>query len=126
LLTPNVSKTPGTAVSGLVLLPGDHHSGDRALFSTVLGSGVATLRVFLLQCSLTSTAPRQPIRPCFDDYRASTPASSRLNRSASFMLFLRPLMTNVLFSPKVDHGPRGTSLNSTKRHSVTSVSFSPR
>src|SRR5437867_3174014 len=95
-------------------------------FSTVLGPGVATLRAFLLQCSFASTTPIQPYAPCSHDYRASTPASFRLNRSASFMLFLRPLMTNVLFSPKVDHGPLGTSLNSTNRHSVTSVSFSPR
>jgi hypothetical protein len=27
---------------------------------------------------------------------------------------------------EIDHGPRGTSLNSTKRQSVTSVSFNPR
>src|SRR5207247_6830519 len=109
----------------LYCCPGDHHLGERTLFPSVFGLGVATLRAFLLQCSFASTSPIQPIRPCFDDYRASTPASFRLNRSASFMLFLRPLMTNVLFSPKVDHGPRGTSLNSTNRHSVTSVSFSP-
>src|SRR5262249_45131368 len=35
-------------------------------------------------------------------------------------------MTNVLFSPCVDHGPRGTSLNSTNLQSVTSVGFNPR
>ncbi len=59
-------------------------------------------------------------------YRSITPSLFRLNSSASFTLFLRLLMTNVLFSPRVDHGPRGTSLNSTKRQSVTSVSFNLR
>src|SRR5213079_1436783 len=39
--------------------------------------------------------------------------SFRLNLSASFTLFFRSLMTKVLFSPKVDHEPRGTSLKST-------------
>jgi hypothetical protein len=60
------------------------------------------------------------------DYRAITPTLFRLNRSVSFTPFLRPLMTNVLFSPKVDHGPGGTSLKSTNRQSVTSVCFSSR
>jgi len=105
---------------------GDQHFGEKTLFSTALDQALLTLRAFLLQCSFASTTPIQPIRCGFDDYRASTPTSFRLNRSASFMLFLRPLMTNVLFSPKVDHSPRGTSLNSTNRQSVTSVSFSPR
>src|SRR5207244_11217440 len=59
-------------------------------------------------------------------YRAVTPSLVRVKPSATFTLFLRPLMTNVLFSPKVDHDPRGTSLKSTNRQSVTSVSFSPR
>src|SRR5438552_7618872 len=40
--------------------------------------------------------------------------------------FLRSLITNVLFSPRVDHGPRGTSLKSTNLQSVTSVGCSPR
>src|SRR5215471_10016800 len=38
----------------------------------------------------------------------------------------RSLITKVLFSPSFDHGPRGTSLNSTNCQSVTSVSFKPR
>src|SRR5207244_12683672 len=36
------------------------------------------------------------------------------------------LVTNVLLSPKVAHGPFGTSLKSTNRQSVRSVCFSPR
>src|SRR5580765_4373715 len=60
-----------------------------------------------------------------EDYRATDP-SPRFGASTSTEPFLRSLITNVLFSPSVDHGPRGTSLNSTKRQSVTSVSFNPR
>src|SRR5215204_2480729 len=61
-----------------------------------------------------------------DDYRVIAPTSFGLNRSLTFTPFLRLLITNVLFSPKVAHGPCGTWLKSTNRHSVTSVSFSPR
>ncbi len=39
----------------------------------------------------------------------------RLDASANSLPVLRSLITNVLFSPSVDHGPRDTSLNSTKR-----------
>src|SRR4030095_560107 len=46
--------------------------------------------------------------------------------STSVAVFLRSLITKVLFSPRVDHGPRGTSLNSTNLQSVTSVDSSPR
>ena len=46
--------------------------------------------------------------------------------SASVLPFLRSLITKVLLSPKVDHGPCGTSLKSTNFQSVTSVSFNPR
>src|SRR6476469_4094120 len=46
--------------------------------------------------------------------------------STSVAPFLRSLITNVLFSPRVDHGPRGTSLKSTNLQSVTSVLCSPR
>lgn len=46
--------------------------------------------------------------------------------STSVAVFFRSLITNVLFSPSVDHGPRGTSLKSTNRQSVTSVLCSPR
>jgi len=46
--------------------------------------------------------------------------------SASALPFLRSLITKVLFSPWVDHGPRGTPLKSTNFQSVTSVSFNPR
>src|SRR5213082_1268000 len=46
--------------------------------------------------------------------------------STSVALFLRSLITNVLFSPRVDHGPRGTSLKSTNFQSVTSVLCRPR
>src|SRR6266550_3738617 len=59
-------------------------------------------------------------------YRAIAPPSARFDASADSVLVLRSLITNVLFSPSVDHGPRDTSLNSTKRQSVTSVSFNPR
>ncbi len=52
--------------------------------------------------------------------------SMRIDASANSLPVLRSLITNVLFSPSVDHGPRDTSLNSTKRQSVTSVSFNPR
>ncbi len=34
-------------------------------------------------------------------YRAVTPSLFRVKPSATFTLFLRPLMTNVLFSPKL-------------------------
>ena len=36
-----------------------------------------------------------------DNYRAFTPTSVGLNRSATFTPLLGPLMTNVLFSPEV-------------------------
>src|SRR6478609_3261918 len=61
-----------------------------------------------------------------DDYRVIAPTSFCLNRSLTFTSFWRLLITNVLFSPKVAHGPCGTSVNSTNRQSVTSVCFSPR
>src|SRR5207244_3838360 len=59
-------------------------------------------------------------------YRAIAPPSARFDVSANSMPVLRSLITNVLFSPSVDHGPRDTSLNSTNRQSVISVSFNPR
>jgi hypothetical protein len=59
-------------------------------------------------------------------YRAIAPLSVRLGASANFSPFFRSLITNVLFSPWVDQGPRGTSLKSTNFQSVTSVSFNPR
>lgn len=59
-------------------------------------------------------------------YRAIAPPSARFDAWANSLLVLRSLITNVLFSPSVDHGPRDTSLNSTKRQSVTSVSLNPR
>ncbi len=46
--------------------------------------------------------------------------------SASALPVFRSLITKVLFSPKVDHGPCGTSLKSTNLQSVTSVSLNPR
>ena len=61
-----------------------------------------------------------------DDYRVIAPTSFRPDRSVTFIPFLPLLITNVLFSPKVAHGPCGTSVKSTNRQSVTSVSFSPR
>ena len=61
-----------------------------------------------------------------DDYRAMTSTFFRLTPSATFTLFLRSLMTKVLFSPRVDHGPRVTSLKSTNLQSDTSVSLKPR
>src|SRR5678816_1370896 len=61
-----------------------------------------------------------------DDYRVITPTSFDLNRSLTFTPFLRLLITNVLFSPKIDHGPGGTSLKSANRQSVMSVCFRPR
>jgi hypothetical protein len=61
-----------------------------------------------------------------DDYRAITSSSFRLNPSPSFSLFFPSLMTKVLFSPRVDHGPRGTSVKSTNLQSVMSVCLSPR
>src|SRR5213078_3875748 len=66
------------------------------------------------------------MRSVSDGYRAITPTSFCLNRSVTFTPFLRLLITNVLLSPKVAHGPLGTSLKSTNRQSVTSVCFSPR
>src|SRR5438105_3995615 len=59
-------------------------------------------------------------------YRAIARPSARLDASANSPPVLRSLIKNVLFSPSVDHGPRDTSLNSTKRQSVRSVSFNPR
>jgi len=59
-------------------------------------------------------------------YRTTAPPSARFDASANSLPVLRSLITNVLFSPSVDHGPRDTSLKSTKRQSVTSVSFNPR
>ena len=59
-------------------------------------------------------------------YRTTAPPPARFDASANSLPVLRSLITNVLFSPSVDHGPRDTSLNSTKRQSVTSVSFNPR
>src|SRR5205823_6203874 len=59
-------------------------------------------------------------------YRAIARPSARFDASANSLPVLRSLIKNVLFSPSVDHGPRDTSLNSTKRQSVTSVSFNPR
>src|SRR5260370_30591891 len=58
-----------------------------------------------------------------DDYRVITPTSFSLNRSVTFTLFLRLLLTNAMFSPKVNHGPTSTSLKSTNRQSVSSVCF---
>src|SRR5439155_18607633 len=66
------------------------------------------------------------MRSVSDDYRAITPTWFGLNRSVTFTPFLRLLITNVLLSPEVAHGPLGTSLKSTNRQSVTSVCFSPR
>jgi hypothetical protein len=59
-------------------------------------------------------------------YRAIAPPSARFDAWANSLPVLRSLITNVLFFPSVDHGPRDTSLNSTKRQSVTSVSLNPR
>jgi hypothetical protein len=59
-------------------------------------------------------------------YRAIAPPSVCLNAWANSLPVWRAPITNVLFSPSVDQGPRGTSLNSTKRQSVTSVSPNPR
>src|SRR5882757_11028435 len=69
---------------------------------------------------------RRFMRSVSDDYREITPTSFCPNRSATFTPFLRLLITDVLLSPKVAHGPRATSLKSTNRQSVTSVCFSPR
>src|SRR6476660_948974 len=59
-------------------------------------------------------------------YGAIARSAVGLDAWANSLPVLRSLITNVLFSPSVAHGPRGTSLNSTKRQSVTSVSFNPR
>jgi hypothetical protein len=59
-------------------------------------------------------------------YRIIARSSARFDTWANSPPALRSLITNVLFSPSVDHGPRDTSLNSTKRQSVTSLSFNPR
>src|SRR5215813_230348 len=92
-----------------------------------------TMSVIVLQpLKIMSVAQREQncesrfTQPASDDYRTMLPASFRFNRSVTFTSFLRLLITKVLFSPKVDHGPCGTSLKSTKRQSVTSVCFSPR
>src|SRR4029077_19918470 len=61
-----------------------------------------------------------------EGYRAIAPPSARFDVWANSPPALRSRITNVLFSPSVDHGPRDTSLNSTKRQSVTSVSLNPR
>jgi hypothetical protein len=58
--------------------------------------------------------------------RITAPPSARFDASANSLPVLRSLITNVLFFPSVDHGPRDTSLNSTKRQSVTSFAFNPR
>src|SRR4030095_11723200 len=60
------------------------------------------------------------------NYREITPTPFGFNRSVTCTPFFRALITNVLFSPKIDHGPRDTSLKSTNRQSVTSVCFRPR
>src|SRR5437870_12866126 len=59
-------------------------------------------------------------------YRTTAPPSARFDASANSMPVLRSRITNVLFSPRVDHGPCDTSLNSTNRQSVISISFNPR
>src|SRR5205814_7869998 len=59
---------------------------------------------------------------CKSDYGAIIVPSF----STRVAVFLRSLITNVLFSPRVDHGPRGTSLKSTNFQSVTSVLCRPR
>src|SRR5213082_2712166 len=64
--------------------------------------------------------------PLREAYRAIARPSARFDASANSPPVLRSLIANVLFSPNVDHGPRDTSLNSTKRQSVISVSFNPR
>src|SRR6266446_1988728 len=110
----------------LVLLPRRSALRRKDAVFHGFGPGVAYATCVFVAMQFRIHHANTPIRCGFDDYRASTPTSFRLNRSASLMLFLRPLMTNVLFSPKVDHGRGGTSLNSTNRQSVTSVSFSPR
>src|SRR5436305_14129474 len=58
-------------------------------------------------------------------YRAIARPSARFDASANSLPVLRSLITKVLFSPSVDHGPRDASLNFTTRQSVTSVSFHP-
>ena len=59
-------------------------------------------------------------------YGAIARPSARFDVWANSLPVLRSLITNVLFSPNIDHGPRDTSRNSTKRQSVTSVSLNPR
>ena len=59
-------------------------------------------------------------------YGAIARPSARFDVWANSLPVLRSLITNVLFSPNIDHGPRDTSRNSTKRQSVISVSFNPR
>lgn len=76
-------------------------------------------------------ASRSPISPEYiafprEVYRIIARSGARFDTWANSPPALRSLITNVLFSPSVDHGPRDTSLNSTKRQSVTSVSLSPR
>src|SRR4029077_9128093 len=58
--------------------------------------------------------------------KIGVPCAIVARRSTRVAPFLRSLITNVLFSPRVDHGPRGTSLKSTNLQSVTSVLCSPR
>src|SRR5260370_24333550 len=82
------------------------------------GNGVASKHRYLVDAD-SGKFPRE-------GYRAIAPLSVRLGASANFSPFFRSLITNVLFSPKFDQGPRGTSPKSTKRQSVTSVSFNPR
>src|SRR6266581_2811270 len=76
--------------------------------------------------ALTAEAKKKYLASPREAYRAIGRPSARFDAPANSLPVLRSLIKNVLFSPSVDHGPGDTSLNSTKRQSVTSVSFNPR
>src|SRR3954462_137696 len=85
-----------------------------------------TISVTVLQpLTIKRVAPRAKnsetrfIHSMSNDYRLMTPTSFGFNCSVTFTAFPRLLITKVLFSPKLAHGPRGTSLKSTNRQSVT-------
>jgi len=98
----------------------------RFVFSIQAAKSHASLRSTGRIENCDAIHPDKYMASCREAYRAIARPSARFDAWANSPPVLRSLITNVLFSPSVDHGPRDTSLNSTKRQSVTSVSFNPR
>src|SRR6266478_3862289 len=98
----------------------------RFVFSIQAAKSNASLRSTRRIENCDAIPPDKYIASPREAYRAIARPSARFDAWANSLPVLRSLITNVLFSPSVDHGPRDTSLNSTKRQSVTSVSCNPR